>query len=732
MATPLVSVVLAARDAETTVEEAARSVLRQTVDDLELVVVDDGSVDGTGDVLAAVADKRLRVLRNEKPLGLAGALNVGLDAARGTYVGRLDADDVALPRWLELVVGRMGSQPSAAVVGAGTIDLHADGALGTVHRMPVGARAIRWAALFSSPFFHPTVVVDRAVLERHELRYDTSFAESEDYDLWARLLDVADGDNVPAALVLYRRHDGQASTRRAELQLECRRRVALRQIERIAPGLTGQRAELAWRAGGGLELPAGTARQAADALRELAEAFEAKHGGREARRAAAWALARSPSAAAEGMALARAAVALDPTLPVGAVRRVARRRSARAERAAAERLRARAGDGPFRLTIVLPEPTPYRTGMLDRLAEREELDLTVVYAARAVQQRAWHVELRHRAVLVEGTRVPGASRVLRHDYPLSLGVLRALRDASPELVVVSGWSTFASQATVAWCRRHGVPYVLLVESNERDARPGWRRAVKNAVVPTVVGGAAETLVVGSLARDSMRARGVPDDRISVVANTVDVGRFGREADELVSRRHALRAEAGVAAEDVTVLSVARLAPEKGLDTLVRAVASAGDPRLVLLLAGSGPEREHLASLAAELGVRFVLLPDIPWERIVERYALADVFALLSRHEPWGVVVNEAAACGLPLVLSDRVGAAFDLLEDGRNGRLVPVDDAGAAGAALRELAADPTLRRAMGAASREIVAGWGYEPSIERLVAVVRRVAGRQPARASA
>ena len=152
---------------------------------------------------------------------------------------------------------------------------------------------------------------------------------------------------------------------------------------------------------------------------------------------------------------------------------------------------------------------------------------------------------------------------------------------------------------------------------------------------------------------------------------------------------------------------------------------------MVALAGSGPERERLASLAMDLGVRLVLLPDIPWERIVERYTVADVFALLSRHEPWGVVVNEAAACGLPLVLSDRVGAAYDLLVDGRNGLLVPVDDAAAAGDALRELAADPALRRAMGAASREIVAGWGYEPSIERLVAVVRRVAGRQPASAS-
>ena len=98
-------------------------------------------------------------------------------------------------------------------------------------------RAVRWASLFSSPFFHPTVIVDRAVLDRHGLRYDTSFPESEDYDLWSRLLEVAEGDNVSEPLVLYRRHDAQASARRRELQLECRRRVALRQIAKLVPRL---------------------------------------------------------------------------------------------------------------------------------------------------------------------------------------------------------------------------------------------------------------------------------------------------------------------------------------------------------------------------------------------------------------------------------------------------------------------------------------------------------------
>jgi glycosyltransferase involved in cell wall biosynthesis len=106
--------------------------------------------------------------------------------------------------------------------------------------------------------------------------------------------------------------------------------------------------------------------------------------------------------------------------------------------------------------------------------------------------------------------------------------------------------------------------------------------------------------------------------------------------------------------------------------------------------------------------------------LARRYVNADVFALLSRHEPWGVVVNEAAASGLPLVLSDRVGAARDLLRDGENGFIVPADDVGAAGAALRRLADDQALRRRMGARSRELVRGWGYGPSVEGFVAAVR------------
>jgi glycosyltransferase involved in cell wall biosynthesis len=722
--TPLVTVLLAAHDAQAYLRDAVDSVLGQTLGDFELLVVDDASADATPAILAGVADPRLVVVRNERRSGLAASLNRGLDAARGRWVARLDADDVALPARLERQVAAVTAEP-CAVLGSAVADMDEHGVVQRVHSVPTSDAAVRWHALFSSPFYHPTVLVDRGFLDGHGLRYDTSLAESEDYDLWSRVLEVGTGRNLDEPLVLYRVHAAQASQRRRALQRDLQQRVAFRAMSRLAPELSDAESDLAWRLGVGEPIAPEQLGAALEAFGRLVESFERAHPGDAvaARHAAARALALAARdrRGATG-ALVSTALRLDPALALHAVRRAAERRRVRQRLL---RTPAPAPGAPVRLAFVLPEPTPYRNPMLDRLADRPEVELTALYAGASVQRRDWSLELRHRAVVLEGRRAPGAKRVLRHDYPLSLGVFAALREAQPEVVVVSGWSTFASQAAIAWCRSHGMPYVLLVESNDRDARPGWRRAVKGTLVPSLVRGAAHVLVVGKLAQESMLARGADPEQIDVFADTIDVAALGRQVDELARRREELRAEAGLDRDDVAVLSVARLAAEKGLDTLVRAAAEAGDQRLVVVLAGSGPERDRLVELARREAVRLVVLPHLEWERIAERYVIADVFALLSTHEPWGVVVNEAAAAGLPLLLSDRVGAAHDLLGDGRNGILVPAGDHTAAAEALRTLAADTGRRREMGSASRELVADWGYEPSIETLIRVVRRVAGR-------
>lgn len=267
---PLVSVLLAVHDDSRFLRDAIDSILGQTLDDLELLVVDDASTDPTPTVLAAVHDPRLAVLRNDRRLGLAASLNRGLDHAGGCYVARLDADDVAVADRLERQVDRMRGTPDVAIVGSAVVDLDEDGRRGDTHVMPSGARRLRWHALFSSPFFHPSVLFDRAALERHELRYDPDFLESEDYDLWARLFAFADGDNLREPLVLKRVHAGQASQRRADVQESFQRRVALREIGRAAPHVDAERA---WRAGARKE--GGSRRE----LLRLLRAFERTHGG---------------------------------------------------------------------------------------------------------------------------------------------------------------------------------------------------------------------------------------------------------------------------------------------------------------------------------------------------------------------------------------------------------------------------------------------------------------------
>jgi glycosyltransferase involved in cell wall biosynthesis len=688
---PLVSVLLATHNDARYLPPAVESVLRQTLSDLELIVVDDASTDDTGELLSGISDSRLVALRNDDQLGLAASLNRALDHAQGQYFARLDADDVALPDRFELQLARMRG---LAVLGTAVLDLHAEGRLGTLHRNPLGSLAVRWLMLFSSPFFHPTVLIAREVLDANDLRYDPSYLESEDYELWTRVLATAAGANLADPLVLKRVHTGQASLRRGDVQKSFQRQVALREIARVAPELSAEEAERAW--------TFGTGRSGGDRETYLAllESFERLHGmDSEVRQAAARALGQ-----------------LRPRLVLRRARRLIDQRSAH-RRATSWLASLGKPATSVRVALASPEPTPYRSPLLDRVAERPEVDVTVIYAAHTVAGRTWKVEPRHESVFLSGVRLPGLRRALRHDYPLTLGIGRALRSARPDVVVVSGWSTFASQAAIAWSRVHGIPYLLLVESHDLGPRARWRRLVKGALVPRLVRGAAGVLVVGTAARESVLARGARPDRVRVFANTIDIEAWMERADRLPARSGD--------ADVVVVLSVGRLVPEKGFDILLRAIAQTGDERLRLVIAGAGPEAARLAELAKDLGVRLEIPGDLPEEALAAEYVAADVFALLSPQESWGVVVNEAAASGLPLVLSDRVGAAYDLLRDGENGFLIPAGDVSAAGAALGRLAADASLRRSAGARSRELVRDWGYEPSVDNFVAAVREATSR-------
>jgi glycosyltransferase involved in cell wall biosynthesis len=386
----------------------------------------------------------------------------------------------------------------------------------------------------------------------------------------------------------------------------------------------------------------------------------------------------------------------------------------------------------LRVAVLSELPTPYRWPLFVKVAQAGPVDLTVLYYAATEADRDWgmRAESQPGGPVVEV--LPGRAYAVRGRRSLFFhwnpGIAKRLRDGAFDVVVLPGWSMPTTLRAWVHCRRHGTPYVVFSETNDRSPRPAWLRFLKRAALRPVVGGASAWLATGSLSAAFLARHGADPARTFRFANTPDVAALRAAVDEARPGRDAFRASLTTPADAVVTLFVGRLIGAKDPRSLLDAqtILERDGAAPWLWIAGDGPESKVLRDLAAErkLGhVRF-LGPRRPSE-LPAVWAAADLFCLPSLHEPWGVVVNEAMAARLPVVLSDRVGAAADLLVDGRNGRVVPPSDPAALAAAIRGIAGDADLRAAMSRASSEIIAGWDHGPSVEGFLAAVAAAAGR-------
>lgn len=227
---------------------------------------------------------------------------------------------------------------------------------------------------------------------------------------------------------------------------------------------------------------------------------------------------------------------------------------------------------------------------------------------------------------------------------------------------------------------------------------------------------ADAIVVyGEHVKRYLISEGVPADRIFVAAHAVDNEAYNRLVPE--EEKDALRHQLGISPEQKVVLYLGRLVEEKGVPYLIEAFASLQREDVVLVIVGTGPEKERLKHLVSEKGitkqVRFTGY--VPPERTLPYYAIAWVFGFPSIttpyfKEPWGLVVNEAFNQAVPVVATEAVGAAAGgLVQDGVNGFVVPERDSTALARALQRILDDVDLRERMSRNARQIIADWDNE-----------------------
>jgi hypothetical protein len=208
---PCVSVVLPVYNGLPYLHAAISSILSQSFTDFELIVIDDGSVDGSASVIEEFDDLRLRFLRQDNQ-GLARTLNHGISLARGKYIARQDQDDLSHPDRLTLQVAHMEAHQDCVLLGSWAQIMEVDRLVERFHRHPIDESTLRYQLLFNNPFVHSSVLLRRSALQQvGGYTTDPARQPPEDYELWSRLSRIGSVGNVGQVLLVYREIPGSMS-----------------------------------------------------------------------------------------------------------------------------------------------------------------------------------------------------------------------------------------------------------------------------------------------------------------------------------------------------------------------------------------------------------------------------------------------------------------------------------------------------------------------------------------
>jgi glycosyltransferase involved in cell wall biosynthesis len=298
------------------------------------------------------------------------------------------------------------------------------------------------------------------------------------------------------------------------------------------------------------------------------------------------------------------------------------------------------------------------------------------------------------------------------------------------IVLYTGYVNATFWIAMAAAKISGAAVLFGTDAHVLSSRDNksWKLTVKKLFWPRLFRLADTVILPSNGGAIMMQALGIAEERIAVTPYCVDNDWWIAESRRV--DRDAVRQRWDVPRDAPVLLFCAKLQPWKRPQDVLRAFALANLPNSHLVFAGDGAMRSSLESEAESLGInaRVRFLGFINQSGLPETYTASDLLVLASEYEPFGVVVNEAMLCGCPVIVSDRVGARFDLVREGETGFVFPMGDVGALSALLRECLQSPDLLRRLSQAARHRMVSWSPLQNLEALVTALKRaIQLRQP-----
>lgn len=371
---------------------------------------------------------------------------------------------------------------------------------------------------------------------------------------------------------------------------------------------------------------------------------------------------------------------------------------------------------PLRVAILLSHPTQF-DGPLFRYAHGAGgAQLTVLYLSSNTPAAVFDPELGR--TIDWGIDLLGGYEHKHIPATGRIGWLwKELECSRYDCLIVNGYSRVVYLAATVIAATRGIRTGLRIDSVLFNNTSRWRRLLKRAAYMFLFRLYDRFFATGTLARDYLMHFGVAPRRISLFPYTVDTQYFANQATQRASQRMSIRERLGIPSDARVILAVAKLGAREAPWDLLRALRGLDLKECWTIIAGDGEERGALqAFAAAHLEGRVVFPGYIPYADLVSMYVSADLFVHAADNEPWGVSVHEAIACGLPVVASSRVGAAYDLIRPGRNGYMYATGDSNDLCDKLK-LALGRTQGEHLLEANREVLEDWNYASTWRAIVA---------------
>ncbi|MFP4526914.1 MAG: glycosyltransferase family 2 protein [Candidatus Kapaibacterium sp.] len=231
MSNPKITILMSVYNSEQFLRRAMESALAQTFRDFEFLIVNDGTTDSSIDIVREFDDKRIRIIKNERNLGLTASLNRGINESKGEFIARFDTDDMMTPRRIEVQYNYMRENPECGVCASLADIIDENDQVVRRTNFPARQKAIMWSLLFVNPITHSSAMVRTELLKKNP--YDEYFKKSQDFELWTRLIFKTEFAIIQERLVSQRRHSGTISATAGSDQLQFAIEAARRYIRNL-------------------------------------------------------------------------------------------------------------------------------------------------------------------------------------------------------------------------------------------------------------------------------------------------------------------------------------------------------------------------------------------------------------------------------------------------------------------------------------------------------------------